>query len=73
MMLAILNKQVWSDVERAVNCTKQKAGENGNLDSYVWAASPDWPGQSGGMQRGAELGVWKWAMLGVAIVCAAVA
>ncbi|KAF3031843.1 hypothetical protein E8E12_002107 [Didymella heteroderae] len=61
----------YREVDAALNCTKQKAEENGDLYRLILAASPDWPGESGGTRTGARVGAWKWAVLGLVLVGAA--
>lgn len=61
----------YRDVDAVINCTKQKAEGIGAHDRYILAASPDWPGESGGVRIGAKIGVWKWAVFGLMIVGAA--
>ncbi|KAJ4333115.1 hypothetical protein N0V87_007844 [Didymella glomerata] len=56
------------DVGAALNCTKQKAEENGDHDRYILAAGPDSPSESRGVQVGAKTGAWKWAVLGLVVV-----
>lgn len=61
----------WRDVGEAVNCTRDKAEANGDFDRLILAATPDWPGESGGARTGAKIGVLKWAVLGLVVGAAA--
>ena len=61
----------YRDVDAAMNCTKQKAEDNGDHDRLIWAATPDYPGESGGVRVGAKVGAWKWAVLGLMVAGAA--
>ena len=55
------------DIKAAVNCTIQKADENGDLGRGLWAG-PAQPMESGGLRIGARIGMWKWAVLGLVII-----
>ncbi|KAF3039457.1 hypothetical protein E8E11_005235 [Didymella keratinophila] len=61
----------YRDVDTAVNCTIQKADENGDFGRSLWAASPDRPQESGGVRVRAKIGAWKWAVLGLVVAGAA--